>query len=54
MDDLFQDLPVLIINEWTDVNMELLTNTVNEFKNKKFNYDKLLLNYWKEKFNTHD
>ncbi len=51
IDSLFDELPVLIVKDWADVNKTLLTNTINEFKNKKFNYDKLLLKYWVNKFN---
>jgi len=50
IDNLYEDLPVLIINEWKDVNKDLLDKTVENFKNKIFNYKKLELNYWKEKF----
>jgi hypothetical protein len=46
LDDLYKDLPVLIVQEWSDVNQELLEKTVQEFKTKKFNYDKLTLKYW--------
>jgi len=51
LDDMYIDLPVLIVNEWCDINNDLLVNTINDFKNKKFNYDKLLLNYWFNEFN---
>ena len=51
LDDMYIDLPVLIVNEWCDINNDLLVNTINDFKNKKFNYDKLLLNYWFKEFN---
>ena len=43
---LFMELPVLIVNDWTDVNEELLINTVHKFKDKQFNMDKLTLKYW--------
>jgi hypothetical protein len=46
IDSLYEDLPVLIVNNWSDVSKELLENTIKEFKNKTFNYDKLLLKYW--------
>jgi hypothetical protein len=49
---LFDDLPVLIVENWCDINNELLINTVNNFKNKIFNYHKLLLNYWTNKINN--
>jgi hypothetical protein len=51
IDSLFDDLPVLIVNNWNDVNIDLLNKTIDEFKNKQFNYDKLLLKYWTDKFN---
>ena len=46
MDPLFNDLPVLIINKWSDITEELLQSTIKEFKTKIFNYDKLTLQYW--------
>ena len=52
IDSLFTDLPVLIVKDWSDVNMELLTKTIKEFKTKKFNYDKLLLKYWIDKIKS--
>ena len=47
---LFEDLPVLNVKEWSDVTQELLENTILEFKTKTFNYDKLTLKYWTEQF----
>lgn len=46
LDSLYKDLPVLIINKWSDITEELLKNTINAFENKKFLYEKLTLNYW--------
>ena len=47
---MYEDLPVLIINEWNEVNEELLNATIERFKTTTFNYDKLLLKYWVDKF----
>ena len=47
LDPLYEDLPVLIINNWSDVNSKLLENTIHEFSNKTFNPNKLNLSYWK-------
>ena len=47
IDYLYENLPVLIVNEWKDINKELLIKTSEKFKNKEFNYQKLELNYWK-------
>ena len=49
LDSLYEDLPVLIVNDWSDINEELLQNTILEFKDKKFNYDKLTSKYWVDK-----
>jgi len=46
---LFEDLPVLIVNNWADITQELLDNTIQDFKTKTFNYDKLKLSYWVSK-----
>jgi len=46
LDIIYEDLPVLIIDEWTDINEELLKKTLIEFSNKKFNYEKLKMDYW--------
>lgn len=44
---MFEDLPVLIVNDWKQVTQKLLDDTIEEFKSKSFNYDKLTLEYWK-------
>lgn len=47
---MFQDLPVLIVDEWSCVTQDLLDKTLNEFEDKhrkdEFNYKKLELSYW--------
>jgi hypothetical protein len=48
---LFEDLPVLIVNSWSDVTVTKLETVISEFKNKTFNYDKLNLSYWTKKIN---
>ena len=48
--ELFEGLPILNVNEWTDVTEELLKNTLASFKRRHeqhgFNYDKLKLCFW--------
>ena len=51
IDALYDDLPVLIVNNWYDLNEDLLNETIQTFKKMKFNYDKLSLIYWINKFN---
>jgi hypothetical protein len=51
-DKMFEDLPVLIVNEWSDINEQLLEDTIAKFKNTKFNYNKLSLKYWVDSFSN--
>ena len=57
IDNLYDDLPVLIIQDWSDITEKLLMNAIAEFKKKHdkgvFNYDKLTLGYWMDKINSH-
>ena len=46
---LFEELPVLIVNNWNEITEELIKSTIEKFKESTFNYDKLLLKYWVEK-----
>jgi hypothetical protein len=52
MNPLFENLPVLIIDDWGNISQELLDNTIEKYKNKTFEYDKLTLQYWKNKINS--
>lgn len=47
LDILYHDLPVLIVNEWQDITKKLLEDTIINFKDKNFNYNKLTLTYYK-------
>lgn len=55
LDPLYTGLPVLIVSEWSDINVYLLTNTIMKFKNMKlaneFQYEKLQLQYWINQIN---
>jgi hypothetical protein len=46
---LFDELPVLIVEEWLDVTEELLIKTVEDFKQREFNYERLTLKYWMDR-----
>jgi hypothetical protein len=46
---MFENLPVLIVDNWSEVNNELLLKTISEFKQRTFNYEKLCLKYWTDK-----
>jgi hypothetical protein len=51
---LFEDLPVLIVNEWNEITPELLHQTVESFKSRVFNYKKLTLKYWLDLINNQE
>jgi hypothetical protein len=53
LDPLYNDLPVLIVNDWQDVNKNLLEDTIDNFKEKQFNYSKISLDFWMNKIKTH-
>ena len=48
---MFEDLPILIVNDWNQITKELLENTIEKFKNKNFKKDKLTLEYWVKQIN---
>lgn len=56
IDYLYDNLPVLIVNSWSDVTYDLLSFTIDKFKdlhnNNKFDYNKLTLSYWVDKINN--
>ena len=45
----YDDLPVLIVNKWEDLSQELLDDTIEIFREREFDYDKLTLKYWIDK-----
>lgn len=50
IDDLFTDLPVVIVNDWADLSLEFLNTKYDEIMANKqqnvYNYEKLHLDYW--------
>jgi len=52
-DKVYDDLPILIVNKWSDITQQLLHNTIEEFKSKQFNYNKLKLSYWVDLFKSY-
>ena len=49
----FDDLPVLIVDEWRDLNASLLNKTLIEFSKKEFKMGKLTMKYWMTKMHSH-
>ncbi len=49
LDDLYSDLPILIVQDWSEVTLELLERTYRHMCAKKFNIEKLFMEYWTKK-----
>ena len=48
-DEIFDDLPVWIVEDWSEFNSKNLIEKISYFSKKKYNYNKLLLKYWSNK-----
>lgn len=46
IDSVFDDLPVLIIKDWKEINPQFLESKWKEMSQKKYNLDKLYSDYW--------
>jgi len=51
LDPLFEGLPVWIVKEWSDVNMETMAAVLDEFQDpgRIFSYEKMTMAYWKSR-----
>jgi len=49
IDCLFEDLPIVIINDWTEVTKEFLDEKYEELCNCEYNLEKLYADYWVNK-----
>ena len=52
LDHLYDDLPVLIVDDWNIITEELLNAKYEEFKHRTFNLEKLYIPYWINKIET--
>jgi hypothetical protein len=48
LDPLFDDLPVWIVKEWSDITAETMRQTASDFDCREFKMEKLTLKYWQE------
>jgi hypothetical protein len=53
LERVYDDLPVLIVDNWSDITQELLITTINNFKNRTFKTEKLTLKYWTDLINSY-
>lgn len=49
IDVLYDDLPVVIVNNWSEITRDFLMGVIEDFKGRTFAYKKLTLEYWMEK-----
>jgi hypothetical protein len=49
IDELYDGLPVLIVDNWSNITETILLKTVEKFTKSTFDYEKLELKYWIEK-----
>lgn len=49
LDPLYEDLPVVIVKNWTEVTENFLKEKLSELTKKKYSIDKLFMNYWRKK-----
>lgn len=52
LDPLFKDLPVWIVSGWDEVTYINMIRTIDMFKEKTFDYEKLTLSYWQKLLKT--
>lgn len=52
LNPLYEDLPVVIIQDWAEVTHEFLEEKYRELKSKKWSRDKLYFSYWVERIRT--
>ena len=53
IDVLYQGLPVLIVDEWSDITESLLKKTLDNHKMNTYDYEKMDLKYWMDKINSY-
>jgi len=52
LDSLYEKLPVLIVDEWSDITETLLKETLVKFKDMSFDYNRITAEYWVNKINS--
>lgn len=52
INDLFEDLPVIAVNEWEEINQHFLKSAAQEMAQKSYQLEKLATSYWKSKIKS--
>jgi hypothetical protein len=51
IEDLYADLPVVVIDRWSDISRDLLVQILSEYSRRTFRYEKLTTEYWIRRIN---
>jgi hypothetical protein len=51
LDKIFEDLPVIIVDDWTTITEDFLNQKYAEMQGKQYNYDKIHMKYWSDLIN---
>ena len=46
MEELYADLPVVIVEQWSDISRDFLDRILSEYSQRTFRYEKLTMQYW--------
>ena len=49
---LFNKLPVILVDDWSEFNSIHMINEFDRIKNQKFNFNTMFLKYWEDKFHN--
>lgn len=52
INDLFDDLPVIVVREWQEINQQFLESAAREISQKKYKLEKLTTGYWNSKIKS--
>lgn len=50
----FEDLPILLVDQWDQVTQELLESTWDDFNKRQWNMEKATLRYWRQRMRSWD
>jgi len=46
IEELYTDLPVVVVDRWSDISRDFLDRILSEYSNRTFKYQKLTMEYW--------
>lgn len=52
LNDLFKDLPVITVNDYSQINANFLKNSLAQLSSNSINTEKLMMRYWKAKISN--